>query len=278
MKIVVDYQDHGDQWKRASLGSGFLISPDGLFVSAYHVMKYCLQGQKGASGFAVNRDCSPAHSRVRYKAQNGNQEFGIEILSHLTEQDSTNGQDSHSPDEIIKHRDFVIGKLKAKPEVRFSYWALRDFDPGLINLNNPRADFELKPLLPPKRVFIAGYPKDRDFEISSGFLNLTDEKNRGYFAADYKVYPPGYLERVGISPETKWGMRVENHMSGGPVIDASGYLVGIVVNGNNTTAGVLSIENVLETFFSRVGDSGTSPSVILAPNKTPLFLKGSPNH
>ena len=276
MKIVVDYQD-GDQWKRASLGSGFLISPDGLFVSAYHVMKYCLQRQKGTSGFAVNRDCSPAHSRVRYTAQNGDQEFGIEILSHLAEEDSTNGKDSHSPDEIIKHRDFVIGKLKAKPEVRFSYWALRDFDRGLINLNNPRADFELKPLLPPKRVFIAGYPQHRDFEISSGFLNLTDDKNRGYFAADYKVYPAGYLERVGISPETKWGMRVENHMSGGPVVDASGYLVGIVVNGNNTTAGVLSIENVLETFFSRVGESGTYPSIILAPNKTPLYLKENPN-
>jgi hypothetical protein len=38
-------------------------------------------------------------------------------------------------------------------------------------------------------------------------------------------------------------------MSGGPVLDSSGYVVGVVVNGNDQTAGVLSIENVLSTFF-----------------------------
>jgi hypothetical protein len=62
-------------------------------------------------------------------------------------------------------------------------------------------------------------------------------------------------------------------MSGGAVVDPSGYLVGLVVNGNTNTAGILSIENVLETFFSRSGRSGTLPSVILIPTKTPLYLK-----
>ena len=57
------------------------------------------------------------------------------------------------------------------------------------------------------------------------------------------------------------------------MVDALGDPVGIVVNGNHNTAGVLSIENVLETFFSRKRDSESQPKVILTPTKTPLFLK-----
>ncbi len=277
LRIVVEYRYEGE-WKRATLGTGFLISPEGLFVSAYHVMKYCLQSHRQTSGFSVNVDCSSANGRVRYKAQNGDDEYDIEVLSHLTEEDSTNGKDHHSPDEIIKNRDFVIGKLKGQPMQRFPYWPVRDFRQGTINVSNPSADFELKPLLPPKRVFVAGYPQNRGFQISSGFLNLADDKHRGYFAADYKVYPKAYLERQGIPPETQWGMRVENQMSGGPVIDSAGYVVGVVVNGNSNTAGVLSIENVLETFFSRVAEPGARHSVTLAPTQTPLYLKGSSTH
>src|SRR4029077_9562534 len=141
---------------------------DGLFVTAYHVMRYCLLGQKEVNRFAESVDCSKpeAHPRVRYKALNGDQEFQIEILSHLSEADSTNGKNVHTPDEIIKQRDFVIGKLKTKPGTQFSYWQLPDFKQGIISLGNPRADFELQPLRPPKRVFIAGYPRDRDLMIA----------------------------------------------------------------------------------------------------------------
>jgi hypothetical protein len=110
-------------------------------------------------------------------------------------------------------------------------------------------------------------------EIAYGFLNLKDENHRGYFAADYKLYAAAYLEREGIPRDTQWGIRVENHMSGGAVIDADGSLVGVVVNGNRNAAGILSIENVLETFFSRNGKTGAPPSIILTPTKTPLYLR-----
>jgi Trypsin-like peptidase domain len=277
LKIILEYQDDGEEnWKRINLGSGFLISPDGLFVTAYHVMKYCLLGQSEVNRFFERVDCSTAKLRVRYKALNGDREFEIQILSHLTEQDSTNGKTIHTPDEIIKQRDFVIGKLKTQPGARFSYWELPDFQQGTISLSNPRAEFELKPLLPPKRVFIAGYPQDRDLEIAYGFLNLKDENHRGYFAANYTLYAPGYLEKEGISPDTQWGMRVENHMSGGAVVDAAGSLVGVIVNGSRNTAGILSIENIIENFFSRIGRSGASPAVILTPTETPLYLRENP--
>lgn len=276
LKIVVEYQQDG-QWKRANLGSGFLISPDGLFVTAYHVMAYCLHNQKSHSRFAQTVDCSMANPRVRYKAQNGDHEYEIQILSHLREEDSTNGKKLHTPDEIIKHRDFVIGRLKADAQTRFSHWQLRDFEQGKISLNEPRADFELKPLMPPKKVFIVGYPRDGEFEIAHGFLNLTDERHRGYFAADYRVYDASYLKIAGIEPDTKWGIGVANHMSGGVVVNALGHPVGVVVNGNQNTAGVLSIENVLETFFSRKRDSESQPQVILTPTQTPLYLKSTPH-
>lgn len=276
LKILVEYQDGEGNWKRNNLGSGFLISSDGLFVTAYHVAQYCLASEKDMSRFSQSVDCSTAHPRIRYKAQNGNDEYEIQILSHLKERDSTSGKNLHTPDEIIKQRDFVIGKLKAQPGKRFAYWQLPDFKQGTISLSNPRADFELQPLMPPKRVFIAGYPRDRDLVVAYGFLNLRDENHRGYFAADYKLYEPGYLERAGISPDTRWGMSVENHMSGGPVIDSSGSLVGIVVNGNRNTAGIISIENVLETFFSRVGKSGALPSIVLSPTEVPLYLRDHP--
>src|SRR5262245_18178513 len=239
-------------------------------------MRYCLLGQTEVNRFAGSVDCSSAeaHPRVRYKAQNGDQEFQIEILSHLSEADSTNGKNVHTPDEIIKQRDFVIGKLRTQPSTRFSHWELPDFKSD-ARLGDPKADFELQPLLPARKVFIACYPRDRDLEIASGFLNLKDENHRGYFAADYKLYAPGYLEKQGISPDTRWGMRVENHMSGGAVVDSAGSLVGIVVNGGKNTAAILSIENIMENFFSRVGKSGASP-VILTPNETPLYLRENP--
>jgi trypsin-like peptidase len=276
LKIILEYQDGDGNWKRTNLGSGFLISPDGLFVTAYHVMTYCLLGQSEVNRFFESVDCSIAQPRVRYKALNGDREFEIQILSHLTEQDSTNGKTIHTPDEIIKQRDFVIGKLKPQPGTRFSYWELPDFEQGTVSLNNPRAEFELKPLLPPKRVFIAGYPRDRDLEIAYGFLNLKDENHRGYFAANYTLYAPGYLEKEGISPDTQWGMRVENHMSGGAVLDAAGSLVGVIVNGSRNTAAILSIENVMENFFSRTARLGAAPAVILTPTETPLYLRESP--
>ena len=273
LKILIEYQNQNGTWQRADLGSGFLISPDGLFVTAYHVMQFCLEGQKETSRFSDRVDCSAGRSTLRYKAQNGDRDFEIQIISHLKEADSTRGKEVHTPDEIIKNRDFVIGKLKADSSVRFPYWELKDFEENKTNLLHPNADFELTPLFPPKRVFIVGYPKDHDFAISEGFLNLTEKNRRGYFAADYKVYTPSYLESQGISLDTKWGMRVENHMSGGAVVDVSGYLVGLVVNGNHHTAGILSIENVLETFFSRAGKSGATPAVFLGPTETPLYLR-----
>jgi hypothetical protein len=276
LKIVVDYKDRTGNFNRASLGSGFLISPDGLFVTAYHVMKYCLQTQKLTSRFSGSTDCSMTNPPVRYKAINGDQEFDIQVISHLKEADSTNGKDYHTPDEIIKNRDFVIGKLKAKTGTRFAYWTLKEYEPATISLTNPRADFELKPLFPPKKVFIPGYPRDREFEIAYGFLNLKDENHRGYFAADYKVYEAGYLLSEGIPADTQWGMRVENHMSGGAVVDDLGNLVGLVVNGSKNAAGILSIENVLATFFSKAGHPGETPALLLAPKNTPLYLRENP--
>jgi Trypsin-like peptidase domain len=273
VKIFLEYQDPDGNWRRASLGSGFLISADGLFLTAYHVMKFCLKNDKANDGLSVNLDCSTAQS-PRYKALAGEREFDIQIISHLSETDSTRGKEIHTPDEIIKQRDFVVGRLKSATPAQFDYWQLRDFDETAIDLSQARADFELMPLMPPKRVFIAGFAKDGDFVISEGFLNLTEKNRRGYFAADYKVYTATYLQSLGVAADTRWGMGVQNHMSGGPVVDSAGFVVGVVVNGNRNTAGILSIENVLSTFFSRTGGTEEHPAVLLNPAKTPLYLKG----
>jgi S1-C subfamily serine protease len=274
IEIFVEYRSANADWRRITLGSGFLISSDGLFVTAYHVMKFCLENEKGENGLSVNVDCSTAHDGMKYVAVNGDREFEIQVISHLNEADSTSGKDIHTPDEIIKHRDFIIGKLKANEGHPFTYWQLRDFDENLINVGAARADFQLTPLMPPKRVFIVGFPKNRDFVISEGYLNLTEKNRRGYFAANYGVYTSNYLESQGFALDTRWGMGVENHMSGGPVVDASGNIIGLVVNGNRDTAGILSIENVLANFFSRVGKAKERPAVILNPTETPLYLRG----
>lgn len=272
LKIVLEYREGAGSWKRVDLGSGFLIASDGLFITAYHVMKYCLAPQRDVSGHSVRIDCS-SRTQVRYIAQNDGREFPITIIAHLKESDSTRGKDRHSPDEIIKQRDFVIGKVEAKAPHRFDYWQLRDFDPGSIVLNDPSADFNLVPLLPPKRVFVTGFPSGHDFVVSEGFLNLTEKNRRGYFAADLPVYSPAYLESQGVAKNTRWGVRIDNHMSGGAVVDGVGNIVGIVVNGDQRTAGILSIENVLATFFTRRANAGAPPALRLYPTGAPLFLK-----
>lgn len=273
VQILLEYRDPAGEWRRVTLGSGFLLSSDGLFVTAYHVMKHCLAAQRNTIGMSVNIDCSTARPGVRYIAVNENREFPVEIISHLKEADSTSGKDRHTPDEILKQRDFVLGKLKSDGSTTFPFWRLKDFDPGVIDVTKPNADFQLKPLLPPKRVFIAGFPADRKFVMSEGFLNLTETHKRGYFAVDMEIYTAPYLASQGVAADTKWGMRVENHMSGGAVVDSSGHVVGLVVNGNENTAGILSIENILATFFSRAADAGARPAVWLNPHATPLFLK-----
>jgi Trypsin-like peptidase domain len=273
LRILLEYREADSSWRRVNLGSGFVLSPDGLFVTAYHVMKYCLQAQRETSGLSVKVDCSTARANARYVAENEDREFEIELISYLKETDSTNGKERHTPDEIIKQRDFVIGRLKTDAPTRFSSWRLKDFDQAIIDVSNPSADFDLTPLMPPKRVFIAGFPNGHDFVISEGFLNLTEKNRRGYFAADLKVYTVPYLESQGVAIDTKWGMRIENHMSGGAVVDSSGYVVGLVVNGNHNTAGILSIENILSTFFSNAARPGVRPAVLLNPTNRPLYLK-----
>ena len=172
VKILLEFRTEDHAWRRVNLGSGFLLSPDGLFVTAYHVMKLCLEAQRQTSGLSVKIDCSSARPGIRFVAVNGEQEFPIEVISHLKEADSTNGKTKHTPDEIIKQRDFVIGKLRTNGAGTFPFWPLRDFDQANINFGNPRADFSLAPMMPPKRVFIAGFP-NHDFVMSEGFLNLT---------------------------------------------------------------------------------------------------------
>src|SRR5512138_509404 len=58
VKIVVQRRDQTGGAVRSSIGSGFLISPDGLYITAYHVMKYCLGNNQARPGFSVALDCS----------------------------------------------------------------------------------------------------------------------------------------------------------------------------------------------------------------------------
>ncbi len=273
LKILIQRQDKNGKWVRVGLGSGFLISPDGYFVTAYHVMQYCVAGRKNQAHFSTLVDCSTNDKPLQYKAENSGEEFDVQLISFLSKNEATSGGDLQTPDQIIKHRDFVIGKIQAPPGTQFPFWKLSDFREGVVDTARADSDFELTPMWPPKKVFVAGYPGGREFAISDGFLNLTDDHHRGYFAADFPLYAREYLEKQGLSPDTRWGIAVENHMSGGAVVDLSGSLVGLVVNGNSSTAGVLSIENLLETFFSRKPRPGNNPAVSLTPTETLLYLK-----
>jgi hypothetical protein len=272
LRILVEYRGSNGEWKPSELGSGFFISAEGFFVTAYHVMKYCLQNRRAVVSFAEPVPCSGEDSQIRYKAVNRDQVFEIEIVSHLREQDSVNSKNTQTPDDTIKRRDFVIGKLRTARQ-NFSHWQIKDFGEGSIDLKRPGAEFEFEPLYPPKKVFAIGYPANREFAITAGYLNLKESNRRGYFAADIEVYSPTYLRNVGISSDTKWGIRVENHMSGGAVVDEDGFVVGLVVNGHANTTGVLSIENVLENFTSRFNGSTSKRAVVLVPTQIPLYLR-----
>ena len=78
VQIFLEYRDPAGAWQRVILGSGFLLSPDGLFVTAYHVMTYCLKGLGQNSVLATKVDCSTSQVDVRYVAVNQRGEFAIE--------------------------------------------------------------------------------------------------------------------------------------------------------------------------------------------------------
>src|SRR5688572_26958031 len=70
LRILVEYRDTLGEWRATELGSGFLISSEGYFVTAYHVMKYCLVKKKTAAGFSDPVACSNQSAQIRYKALN----------------------------------------------------------------------------------------------------------------------------------------------------------------------------------------------------------------
>ena len=126
VKIVAEYSDENGAPKQVSLGSGFLISSDGLFVTAYHVMKFYLAEKKrDSSALATVVDCSNPKNLIRYRAYNSEDQFGIEIVSYLSETESTSGKDRHTPDEIIKHRDFITAQLRGTSNQPFVLAATR---------------------------------------------------------------------------------------------------------------------------------------------------------
>src|SRR5258708_12298902 len=101
-------------------------------------MKFCLKNDKANDGLSVNLDCSTAQ-KPRYKALAGEREFDIQIISHLSETDSTHGKEMHTPDEIIKQRDFVVGRLKSGAPTQFDYCHFRDFDETPFDLIQARS-------------------------------------------------------------------------------------------------------------------------------------------
>jgi len=272
IKIIVQRRDQGSRM-RSSIGSGFIISPDGLFVTAYHVMKYCLGNNQATAGFSVALDCSKEHAKIEYRAQNNGKEYEIEVVSYLRREDSIKSE-VQTLEETVELKDFVIARLKAPAGARFAFWPLNDFPTLVRSEKDAKSFLQFKPLLPPKKVFVAGYAAGPDFDLAHGFLNLVEEKHRAYLAWNRDIYDNPEIRRAyGISTDVNWGINVANFMSGGPVIDASGKVLGLIVNQHAGTAGILSIENFLETFFSRTADPGTPPTVLLKPSETPLYLK-----
>ena len=112
----------------------------------------------------------------------------------------------------------MIGKLKSD-KTTFLHWRVRDFEDGTVDADGAREELQLTPMLPPKQVFIAGFPQVAQFAISQGFLNLIEKNQRGYFAVDINVYTESYLRSQAVALDTEWGMRTQNHMSGGAVVD-----------------------------------------------------------
>jgi len=63
-------------------------------------------------------------------------------------------------------------------------------------------------------------------------------------------------------------------MSGGPVVDSSGNVVGLVVNGNREIAGVVSIEKCIgDLFFQNRRIDGISGFAIEPYQNSSLFEK-----
>ena len=65
IKILLEYREPEGAWRRVNLGSGFLVSSTGLFITAYHVMQHCLAPLRELSGLSVKVDCSTARPNMR---------------------------------------------------------------------------------------------------------------------------------------------------------------------------------------------------------------------
>lgn len=66
-------------------------------------MKFCLAEKKrGSSALATVVDCSNPKNLIRYRAYNGEEQFGIEIVSYLSETESASGKDRQTQTPRLK--------------------------------------------------------------------------------------------------------------------------------------------------------------------------------
>jgi len=76
-----------------------------LFVTVYHVIKFCLAVKKrGSSALPTVVDCSNPKNLIGYRAYNGEDQFGIEIVSYLSETESASGKDRQTQTPRLYNR------------------------------------------------------------------------------------------------------------------------------------------------------------------------------
>lgn len=242
-------------------GTGFLISPDGYFLTTLHGLEAALQDRLN------QQDLSTPIEAKGYEAKIGSDTYHFSIVSHPNYKDVSQDQAVLAS---IKSRDFVVAKLELPAEKKLPFFDLSKKN-GLghsSDLAESETEAKLGKFNQIPLTFIPGFPalekSNGSFQIGVGFMTYFETGHRGFLMGPlegaFDLQSTKSESELPLYERLKKGPHLVGGSSGSPVINREGTLLGLLRSAGETTASVVSINSVLSTLFQQ--ERPTEPALL----------------
>lgn len=198
------------------LGTGFAITNSGLMVTARHVIEECLE-----------------ISSINSFVPGLEDQWGIGAL-YIAE---PSPEDDMLPDPETGLKGLFGGILPSS-----HFYPMKDFDMGLLQLQLPVRVDSGAPIRVPALQLSPGLPNDGDIVLALGYHSMKVESNVDGFSVKHSIRQPLAATRGAIQavhfprrdsvslnfPCFQVDAQFEGGMSGGPIININGGVIGVI--------------------------------------------------